>query len=201
MEKTMTPSAMTDGQIDKAVDVFRSQLRKHSYELPSDAVQTALGQDELGGELFTTFRKRVDANSNQITRRVKVDRTRTSKQVLDATGRNKYTDDKVVDAMPHGAGNEVEVCLFKLGRYVSDAYLDKEYALRGLVPADPYSLAAVNEVDPAFADQYPNGTHWKDAKGNWCFAAFVRWGGERNVLVGRHGDGWGDDWWFAGLRK
>jgi len=82
---------------------------------------------------------------------------------------------------------------------VNDADLDKEYASRGLIPADPFSLATVNEADPAFADEHPNATHWKDVNGKLCYAAFSRWFGERGVLVYRFGGGWRDRWWFAGL--
>ena len=67
-------------------------------------------------------------------------------------------------------------------------------------PADPYSQAAVNEADPAFADGHPNGTHWKDVNGKWCFVAFGRWGDGRKLGVGR-GNDWGGSCWFAGVRK
>jgi hypothetical protein len=152
--------------------------------------------------MVATVRKRVEAVSSMIVRHVKVNRNRTPQQVLDATGRKQYTDSKVVKAMPRGEDDETDVHFFKLGRYVSDADLEKEYELRGLKPADPYSLAAVNEADPAFADEYPNGTHWKDTSGNWCYAAFGRWSDdERYVSVYRNDCGWDGDWWFAGLRK
>ncbi len=200
MTQIMTPSAMTDGQLDKTVDIFRSVLRKHRTELGSDAVQRVLATDEFSNEIVGMLRKRVDAVSDLITRVVKVDRTRTPKAVLDATKRTQYIDSDVVKIMSKGEGEETEVVFFKLGRYVSDADLDKEYELRGLKPADAYSLAAVNEVEPAFADDRPNGTHWKDSKGNWCFAAFRGWRGGRGVLVGR-GNDWDAYWWFGGLRK
>jgi hypothetical protein len=104
--------------------------------------------------------------------------------------------------MPKGEGEEVEVVFFRLSRWVSDTDLDKEYGLRDLKPADPYSLSAVNEADPDFTDEHPNGTHWQDANGNWCFAAFIRWDGdERSVNVDRDGNDWNGSWWFAGLRK
>lgn len=38
--------------------------------------------------------------------------------------------------------------------HINDAHLEKEYELRGLKSADPYSQSAVNEVDPAFADDH-----------------------------------------------
>lgn len=211
MGKTMTPSAVesrqaTAGQIDKAVANYRALLEKHSQEFDSSAVQVVLGQSELAGEMLAVFRKRVEAVSDMIVRRVKVNRTRNPQEVLDATGRKQYTDRKVVDSMPKGEGEEVEVVFFKpdLTRrngYISDADLDKEYELRGLKPADPYSVAAVNETDPAFADEKPHGTHWKNADGNWCFAAFDHWRDERHVSVDRIDHGWDVSWWFGGLRK
>lgn len=144
--------------------------------------------------------------SDLIVRRVRVNRTRTGQEALDASGRKQYTDRSVVDSMPKGEGDEVEVVFFKPdlserdGR-ISDDDLEKEFELRGLKPADPYSVAAGNEADPAFADEKPHGTHWKNADGKWCFAAFHRWDGERSVGVYRHDSVWDGFWWFAGLRK
>ncbi|HXF43908.1 MAG TPA: hypothetical protein VNK70_00285 [Candidatus Paceibacterota bacterium] len=206
MERTMIASAerqkMTDGQIENVVARLRDALRKHREEFGSEPVQKVLGTDNLGMRLLEPFRQLVEAVSNLIIRRVKVDRSRTPQEALDATGRKQYTNRSVVAAMPRGEGEEVEVIFFNLGRYVSDNDLEKEYELRGLMPADPYSLAAVNGADPAFADERPNGTHWKDADGRWCYAAFDRhWDDGRRVRVNRDGRDWSDDWWFAGLRS
>lgn len=202
MAKTVTASNITDGQIDNVVAKLRDALRKHRGEFGSEPVQSVLGLDNLGMRLLEPFRALVEAASNLIVRIVRVNRSRTPQQALDATGCTQYTDSKVVDSMPHGSGEETEVVFFKLGRYVSDDELEKEYELRGLKPADPYSLSAVNEADPVFADANPNGTHWKDANGKWYFAAFSRWGGgERNVGVNRCGSDWFGNWWFAGVRK
>ena len=203
MASTMTTSAtMTDRQIERAVEIFRAQLRKHATEFPSDAVQQVFGQPELGPEWLAVLRTRVEAISNLVVRTAKVDRTRTAQAALDVTSRKQYTDKDVVDAMPQGTGEEVEVVFFNLGRYISDAELDKEYELRVLKPADPYSLSAVNEDDPAFADTKPNATHWKDSNGKWCYAAFLQWDDdERHVHVNRHVTVWLDYWWFAGFRK
>ena len=204
----MTPSkAMTSGQIDKAVALYRALLEKHSGELNGEAVQTVLGQSELAGEQLAVFRRRVEAVSNLIVRRVKVNRTRTPQEALDATGRTQYMDREIVDGMPKGEGEEVEVVFFKpdlshRNGLISDDDLETEFALHGLKPADPYSVAAVNEADHAFADERPHGTHWKDARGKWCFAAFSQWNDdERDVRVDRFGSRWIDSWWFAGLRK
>lgn len=205
MAQTMTPSkSMTDGQMAKIKETLEAALRKAA--LPSEFVQQVLatkGQGDLMiAEMVAVVRKFVEGVSKLIIRRVTVNRARKPQEVLDATGRTQYTDPKVVADMPHGEGDgETEVVFFQVGRFISDADLDKEYELRGLKPADPYSLAAVNEADPAFADEKPNGTHWQDAEGKWCYATFNRWHDERKVHVDRSGFDWRGDWWFAGVRK
>jgi hypothetical protein len=201
---SMTPSVvgMTDGQLDKAADIFRAVLRKHRSEFPSEATQHTLGTNELGLALLAAFRKHVEMFSDMITRCVTVDRTRSPQDAIAATGRNQYVDKDVVAMMPRGeAGEEVDVYFVKADRSLSDDEVDVFLASRGLVPADPYALAAVNEADPAFADEHPNGTHWKDADGKWCFSTFRRWNVERYVVVNRNDVDWNDFWWFAGLRK
>ena len=194
-------STITAGQIGKAQELLGAALRKSN--LPSEPTQLVLESQggQLADEYVASLRKRVEAIIDLVVRRVKVDRTRDPQEALDATGRKQYTDKSVVKAMPKGDGDEVEVCFFKLGRFVSDKDLEKEYALRALKAADPYSLAQVNADDPAFADEHPNGTHWQDASGDWCFAAFNRWSDEREVLVDRDDSDWVGRWWFAGLRK
>lgn len=202
MTKVVTPSSITPGQIGKIQELLAADLRK-SEGLPSEFVQQIIETqgDSLVAELVSAICRRVEAVSNLVVRRVKVDRSRTPQQILDATGRRQYTDPGVVKAMPRGEGEEAEVHFFRLGRYVSDDDLVQEFDLRGLKPTDPYSLAVVNEADPVFADNYPNDTHWKDSKGNWCYIAFDRWDGERIVLVLRTAKAWDDSWWFAGSRK
>ena len=200
---SMTPSVtpMTDGQIDKAVATYRALLTKHRTELGSDAAQQVLGDHAYVAEQIAVLRKRIEAISNMIARCVAVNRDRSAKEAFKATKRNEYLTDDVVTVMPQGEGDEISVVFFKLGRYITDADLEKEYELRGLKPADPFALAAVNEADPSFADDYPNSTHWKDEKGNWCYAAFDRWRDARYVSVYRDDNRWSGRWGFAGSRK
>ncbi len=211
MGQTMTASTeskmITDGQIDNVVNKLRDALRKHRAEFELASVQQVLGVDNLGMELLTPFRKRVEAISSLIVRRVKVNRSLTPQEALDATDRKQYTDRKVVATMPQGEGDEVDMYFFKpspeayQNGVISDDRLAKEFDLRNLKP-DPLAQAAVNAADPTFADDRPNGTHWKNQEGKWCFAAFNRWfGDERSVRVDRRGSDWSDYWWFAGLRK
>ena|SRR3989344_1665272 len=201
MEKHDPVKGITAGQIGKIYDVLVAALQKSN--LPSKETQQVLEIQggALADEFVVMLRKRVDAISDMIIRHVTVNRSRTPEQALDATKRTTYLNASVVATMPQGSGDEVEVFFFKLGRYVSDADLDKEYELRGLKPADPYTLAAVNDADPAFADDHPNGTHWKDENGSWYYAAFHSWHDERHVDVLHNDYGWDDGWWFAGCRK
>lgn len=208
MTQIMTAAEMTDGQIENAVNKLRDAMRKHCSEITSDVAQQVLGVENLGMMMFTPFREYAKLVSNIVVRTAKVDRTRSQQEAIEATGRVQYTDRKVVDSMPKGEGGDevVEVVFFK--SYLSQRNgfsnddLEKEFELRGFKPADPVSVAAVNEADPDFADRIPNATHWKDAKGNWCFATFYRHLDERRVFVQRNGHRvWYDYWWFAGVRK
>lgn len=206
MTQIMTAAEMTDGQIENAVNKLRDAMRKHRSSITSDVAQQVLGVENLGMMIFSPFRERAEAFSNLIVRKAPVNRGRTQQEAIEATGRAQYTDRKVVDAMPKASTDEAEVVFFKPdlsqhNGFISDDDLDKEYELRGLRPADPISVAAVNEADPAFADEKPHGTHWKDAKGNWCYASFRRWGDRRRVYVDRDDFDWADGWWFAGVRK
>jgi len=206
MTQIVTATGMSDGQIENAVCKLRDAMRKHRSEIGLYAAQRVLGIENLGMILFAPFLERAEALSNLIFRRVTVDRSRSPQEALNATGHTQYTDRTVVDAMPKGDCDEVLVVFFKpdlsnRNGFISDDDLEKEFELRGLKPADPYSLAAVNEADTAFSDEHPHGTHWKDSDGNWCCATFGRWSDERRMGVYHYVIDWNDDWWFAGIRK
>ena len=203
MGKTMSPSnTITRGQAGKLADMCVAQLIKST--LQSEQTQEVL--ERHGAVLADAFvelvRARVEVLCSTIVRHSIVNRTRSGHEALKATGRALYCNDGVVKTMPNGIGEEVEVHFFKIGKYVNDTTADEEYALRGLIPADPYALAAINEADPAFADEHPNCTHWKDKGGKWCCAAFLRWLDDvRYVSVNQGVSGWCGHWWFAGVRK
>lgn len=106
-----------------------------------------------------------------------------------------YADESVLATMPPVKKGKIEV--FALNKYISDDDLAKEYKSRGLIPADPHSMAQY-WLD---SDIKYLATHWKDADDKWCYATFDRWLGERLLFVHRHDVDWDDVWWFAGLRK
>ena len=92
MAKTVTPSVdtqMTDGQIDKAGELFRSILKRFRAELPTDAVQQVLGNNDIWPKLYSAFRKRVEMISNMIVRHVTTD-GRTGEQFIDTLTTANY---------------------------------------------------------------------------------------------------------------
>lgn len=193
----------TEDQVGHVLEMWKRRLKNR--KLTRNEAQTIITDGKLYlpvmDQATDVLVDRVRTNlTNTVIRMVKVDRNRTPQEVLDATKRNQYTDKKVVGTMPKGEGDEVEVTFFKLGRYVSDADLAKEYEARGLKP-DQYAQAAVNEADPGFADEHPNGSHWQRTDGGYNFLAFGRWHDERGVHCRRDDLDWFDDWWFAGVRK
>jgi hypothetical protein len=200
MGKTMTTSGMTEGQINRACEIFRAQLAKHESKLSSDAVQLVFGQPELGPEWLAVLQKRVEAVSNMIVRRVCVNRNQTPQQLLDATGRVQETYKTAVATMPRGEGEEVEVFFFKASHYLSDSEVEKEFARHGLKP-DPYAQSQVNIDDPVFADDHPNVTQWKDDGGHWCYLIFCRFISDRRVSIQLGNGGLGPRWWYGGVRK
>jgi len=145
-------------------------------------------------------------NENFITRIVIVDRTRTPKEALRATGcaiQAAYADDSLVENMStcgNGIENDVKVIFFRLGRKISDKDLAVEYEKRGLKP-DPFAVVAVNEADPAFTREHPNSTFWKDLNGACLSVCFGSYGLVRRVFVNRDKNEWDENWWFGGVPK
>lgn len=199
----MTPSEkkMTAEQIDKAVANYRAMLEKHAPNYAAQAVQQVLGQSELAKEQAEVFRSRVEVLSKTAVRTAKVDRSRTRKQAIEATGRVVHVNDDVLATMPLGQG-DAEAIFVKLGRNVECSKLDEELGKLGFeLIVDPQALAAINEADPIFAEDHPNGTQWKNTAGEFCYVLFGRWHGERDVAVRQDDCDWDDSWWFPCRRK
>jgi len=186
--------SITNGQIGQISDRLATKLRESN--LPLEGVQKVLTMpgNVAIDKMIAVFREHVEAQSEIIIRRVRVKRTRTPQEALNATGRKKYLDDNVVATMPQGEGDEVDVHFVPTKRFVPVKEVPAFLAQYDLVP-DPRAQAAVNEEDPAFADEHPNGSQW----GNNCCLAFGRWGGGRGVDCGRGDGDWGGGWFLSGV--
>lgn len=196
MATTMEASVkkITDGQIEDAVAKFRDALRTHREELFCEPAQRALGMPNIGMECFAPLRARAEAMSEIIIRRVKVDRSLTPQQVVNATGRKQYVNRDVLDTMPKGEGNEVDVWFIPTKGFVSAAEAPAFLAQYGLVE-DPRAAAAVNVKDNAFADEHPNAAQW----GKNCYLTFGRWRDERGVYVYRGVSDWRGRGFLSGV--
>ncbi|MFA6588198.1 MAG: hypothetical protein WCT08_03955 [Patescibacteria group bacterium] len=140
--------------------------------------------------------------TNMNVRRILVDRSRTPQQMIDATGLVKYTDKEVVESMPIGNGEITDVYLFSdwySGDSLYDEEVDSQYARRGLIACDPFSLAQVIIDDPSLVERHI-GTHWKDGKDRWCRIEFDQWRRDECVFVNRTTDKW-RYCWLAGIPK
>ena len=120
-------------------------------------------------------------------------------QVLKETGRILYVDEDVAKSAPQHTGN---LEFFTVDRYITEDELEKEYETRKLKPASILSLCEYDKTNRNDLDEKGYvGTHWKDAKGEWCCAVFDRRGDERGVYVNRRDYGWYRYYRFAGVRK
>lgn len=199
MAETMIASQMTDGQIENVCGKLRDALRKHREEITSDAAQKALGTDNIGMCMFAPFREQAEKLSEMIVHRVRVNRTQTRQQAVDATGRVQYVNSDVLAEMPDGEGEEVDVCFFPLQHYTNVKDTQKAIEEHGLKP-DPRAVAKVNEDDTSFADSHPNFTQWLDSKRRHCYLTCSRWrGGGRFVSVDRCEYDWYGIWWVGGV--
>ena len=199
-KKAVSPS-ITKGQAGKFADLLTTALAKSG--LPSDGTQRV--REQHGAALAVAFiglvSERVDATAKVICRTVAVDRTLSPEAAIAATGRRQYVTAGVLASMPPGEGETAVIEFIPLEKWMSDEKVDAKLAEYGLVAADPYALAAFSVVEPAFADDRPCFTHWQDADGKWCSAAFGVWGDERCVGVYQFSIDWSGRWWATGVRK
>lgn len=205
MTPSKTDTDITPGEIAKIQELLGAGLRKSGLQNePTQKVLQTQGK-ALAVELVAVVRKFVEAMANMLVRLVHgIDPAQTNQEALNATGRTQYVNPAVVASAPRGENGKVFLWKPDSSAYdengcISDERLAEEYRIRGQKPAGLVLLAKMNQDDPALADTHPHGTHWKDADGKWCFAAFYGWGGERFVDVDRDVHDWSDVWWFAGV--
>lgn len=115
------------------------------------------------------------------------------------TKRKEYIDKEVLKSCPKVTG---KLEFFNVGRCITKDELEEEYKKRNLIPAS-YDL--LYEYEKEYQKELDKmgfvGTHWKDARGNQCYATFGLWFNKRKVYVRRSDSDWGECWWFAGVKK
>lgn len=116
---------------------------------------------------------------------------------------------------PKGDSYElVRVVLFEIERckkgdetyvFAPTHEVEREYALRGLDPVDPFVLMKLNEAtNHPLAETYPNLTFWRDANGNLCQMRFFPRSKDepyRREVIVDYFEGVRGRFWYAGTPK
>ncbi|MDR3413261.1 MAG: hypothetical protein P4L87_20295 [Formivibrio sp.] len=190
--------------VNTAVSHYRGILERHVCNFGSETVQQALNDPQLAIDVVDALTHRIDSAAGIIVRRTRVKRTLDPESILGETNRLLFPNGLSLEHMPRGQGDVVEVSLFKVGRIITSmSELVHEYEKRGLEPADPYSLTAVNRDNPALSDKKTNCTHWQGLDGKWWIIQFgilyVFRSEDRYVAVNNCGCSWDHTIWFAGI--
>jgi hypothetical protein len=130
--------------------------------------------------------------------RVRVNRLRTRREMVYGIKRERYEgiiDQGVIDLIPQGGEEVVDVHFFKRDRKLTATELSFEFRAQGL-KADPYAQAAVDEVDPEFVKGHPNLSIWMSGADGCSFGLGQ---GEHRVLLNKNSLRYGPNWWFAGV--
>lgn len=202
--KTWSSTLITEKEIRKIQNLLGTALRKSGLLREPTQWVIETQAKSLVEELVAAVCRRVEVVRDLIFCRVTVDCTRSPQEMLKATRRYREVNRNVLANMPRGEGKKVDVYFFSVARSLSNYELEQEYTRRSLKPADPYTLAAVNETIPSIANCFCTGTQWKDAAGEWCYMLFYRLDcRRRGVIVDRCSSlfEWEESCLFAGLRK
>ncbi|MBI4155749.1 MAG: hypothetical protein HY507_00775 [Candidatus Zambryskibacteria bacterium] len=136
MSKIIAPitETITLGQIGRASDRFSERCRTNAVSLPRDTVQLVLEDegDALAQEMFEALRTRVERRSEMVIRHVKMDRTKTPRQMIEALGRTEYITEAVLATMPTEGKDEDDIYFFPLKRFVPVGEMPAELDARGL---------------------------------------------------------------------
>jgi hypothetical protein len=201
MSNTMSPSKMTNDQVNKLLELVRAYVQKHGANYTSKDVQFALESKELASSMFRPFSTLVEAQAEMFTRTVTVNRDQSPLSAFESiTSHQQFLNETVVKEIPLESGEEVTLCFFPIKKLMTCA----EYAAAldglGLKP-DPMAQAAFNQANPEFADKCPNNTQWQNEAGEFCCALWDGWHGNRRVLVNEFSGGWSDRWFACGVSK
>ena len=231
---------MTNGHIDAFKELFVSSLTEDEdvptgemkvQDIPDKAFDEILRGHEVGlrAQFRHVVREFAKITNGFTIPRMKVDRTRTPQEALNALkAMRQEIDPEVAVKMPGGnpqketiveTTNQQKISVdssfaetimrpntgegdmfhFFMAEGATDDEVTEKLALRGLRPADAYELCKINEINGDLAYRYPNTTIWK-IDGVWCFIAFYVHLGQPYVKVAIHADKhWRPGYWVVGV--
>lgn len=132
--------------------------------------------------------------------RVQVNRKLRPWQLVDSLGstRERLVEMRLVDTLPRGEGDVVNVHFFQKQRKMRTHDLAAEFQQRNLKP-DPYAQATIKLVDPAFVSAHPNVAAWKNGPDEWCYFGLGSRDPEMRTMLCLGPASFGPKWWFAGV--
>ncbi len=169
---------MTDGQIDKAAELYRAMFARYHREFPTDLMQRVLAQPDLMREVADVFRRRVGLERGYIIFRVWVEPHDSLVEGFAIPKHDHEINRNLVKTMSQGSrAGMKELYLFQPPSemysnqgLISDAGVAEAYQLRSLKPVDPFVHAALLKSRPTLANDFPTVTHWQDEDGFWCYS-------------------------------
>ena len=213
MEIKNVPTKTTAKQIEKLCSQIRTALKKEKFDgrLFSKVITSTYCR--LTEDFIKSVKERVKTVRIPSYHRVKVDRTVEPEKMLRKAVNWEFintivSDTSILESIPRGTGEEVEVCFFMVNGNFTDDEIERECKKRKLIPADPYSIVAVNMEDPGFAEDKVLSTHWKGVDGVWYRADFWRARARSLEMYGKFKISICKDLifyrpgtWFAGIKK
>ncbi|HEX9503590.1 MAG TPA: hypothetical protein VF974_04700 [Patescibacteria group bacterium] len=129
--------------------------------------------------------------------KLKVNRKLSIKQLLSKLPfENKYINDEVVENLKNEGPEEVDMELFKPGKYLTNQEVLEEYKSRNLEPDLGALIKLLTQQPELLEEKIYIGIQLKDN----IFAYFYRSGGVRCVDVYRYADVWYGSSWFGGRK-
>ncbi len=115
-------------------------------------------------------------------------------------------DSRVTRRLPKSSGNNIELVLFPQpairGRtwFLPRVGDISTFTERGLLPADPFSVAVMNLNRGAGDIEVPHCTLWESG-GRWCVMTFDFWKGSKLIDLNRAGRSLDPRLWLVGMKS
>jgi len=197
----------------RSIEISLSRLRGEERERWIRCFMMAAKKQEA--EMKKNERELKKELEKEIILHVRVNRTHALQEVIESSRLRDWDryDEKIIQKIPGGEEEDVDVIFFRVNCEIGidDNDLYEEYERRGLKPADPYLLVAINKHCPSVIGKHPICTHWK-YEGKWCrmkiyYELFHPCYPVEHIVsayaVNKSDCFWDKTWrqWFAGLRK
>ncbi len=201
MDQTM-PSFISEGQIDRISDSIRAALRKNKSKFLMTDVQEWM--EGLGEQFIHVYARRIKKLKRMIVFDLEIDRAKTPAELLEGSIFAVYPGVMTIGSIPNSRKSKEKIYFFNCesSRPLLEWEYEREFELRGLIPADPHLVVAANLKKPEFHKDHLNGTFWKNTDGTWNGMIFDTMFSLPSVTSGKNKpQDQSLNFWFAGMKK